>query len=116
MAAIDQIKWDELSESELGLIIERAEQALEQIKKQKFDEVQEQIRQLATSVGMSPEEVIMQMSRGRRGSRAASAKGVRIVRYRNPEDPEQTWTGRGKHPNWLREKLQAGANLEDFKV
>jgi DNA-binding protein H-NS len=118
MATIDKIKWEDLSEDELNLIVEKARQALDQIKKHRFEEVQDQIRQLANSVGMSPEEVVMQMQRsgGRRSDRSGIGNSEKNVRYRNPENPTQTWTGRGKRPNWLLEKLNAGANLDDFKA
>lgn len=38
------------------------------------------------------------------------------VKYRNPANQEETWTGRGKKPNWLNKMLTAGYSLEDFKV
>lgn len=37
-------------------------------------------------------------------------------KYRDPEKPECTWAGRGKQPGWLKEKLEAGASLEDFLI
>lgn len=37
-------------------------------------------------------------------------------RYRNPENPEQTWTGRGKQPAWLHAAIAAGADLDDFLI
>ena len=37
-------------------------------------------------------------------------------KYRDPDKPENTWAGRGKMPGWLKEKLEAGASLEDFLV
>ncbi len=37
-------------------------------------------------------------------------------KYRNPERPKETWSGRGKMARWLSEKLAAGARLEDFAV
>lgn len=37
-------------------------------------------------------------------------------KYRDPAKPENTWAGRGKQPGWLKEKLEAGASLEDFLV
>ena len=37
-------------------------------------------------------------------------------KYRNPERPSETWSGRGKMARWLSEKLEAGAELEDFAV
>lgn len=37
-------------------------------------------------------------------------------KYRDPEKPENTWAGRGKQPGWLKEKIEAGASLDDFLV
>ena len=39
-------------------------------------------------------------------------------KYRNPDPPHQTWSGRGKMAKWLREKLEAdaGARLLDFLI
>lgn len=37
------------------------------------------------------------------------------VKYRNPETGE-TWTGRGKRPKWIEEKMVEGSNLEEFLV
>ena len=36
--------------------------------------------------------------------------------YANPDDPTQTWAGLGKRPPWLTERLEAGAQLEDFQI
>ena len=36
------------------------------------------------------------------------------VKYRDKSG--NTWAGRGAQPRWLREKLKAGAKLEDFAV
>jgi DNA-binding protein H-NS len=38
------------------------------------------------------------------------------VRYRNPADPLEHWSGRGRMPRWLRAKIEAGAALLDFKI
>lgn len=37
-------------------------------------------------------------------------------RYRNPDDHSQTWTGRGKPPEWLQAKLDAGDQLTDYAI
>lgn len=45
----------------------------------------------------------------------SSLKGRRVaIKYRDKSG--NTWTGRGAQPIWLREKLKAGAKLEDFAV
>jgi len=49
------------------------------------------------------------------GERRSSLKGRRVpVKFRDRSG--NTWAGRGAQPRWLREKLKAGAKLEDFAV
>lgn len=36
------------------------------------------------------------------------------VKYRDPERPENTWTGKGKQPKWLQEKIEQGASKDQF--
>jgi DNA-binding protein H-NS len=51
---------------------------------------------------------------GRRG-RGSAMKGRKVpIKYRDKSG--NTWAGRGAQPVWLREKLKAGAKLEDFAV
>jgi DNA-binding protein H-NS len=50
-------------------------------------------------------------SRGRK----SVLKGRKVaIKYRDKSG--NTWAGRGAQPVWLREKLKAGAKLEDFSV
>ena len=45
----------------------------------------------------------------------SSLKGRKVaIKYRDRSG--NTWAGRGAQPVWLREKLKAGAKLEDFAV
>ena len=37
-------------------------------------------------------------------------------KYRNPEDRNETWAGRGKQPRWLVAQLRSGKKLEDFQI
>lgn len=37
-------------------------------------------------------------------------------KYVSPDDPSLTWSGRGRKPRWLQDALDAGKNLEDFKI
>jgi DNA-binding protein H-NS len=67
------------------------------------DELKNQLSRLGGEIGHT--------KRGRR----ASLKGRKVpVKYRDGSG--NTWAGRGAHPIWLREKLKAGAKLEDFSI
>src|SRR5262250_21619 len=37
-------------------------------------------------------------------------------KYRNPDQPSETWAGRGKRPRWLVAQLGSGKRIEDFKI
>jgi DNA-binding protein H-NS len=39
-----------------------------------------------------------------------------LPKYRNPSDPAETWSGRGKQPRWLVGQLRAGKKLDDFRI
>jgi DNA-binding protein H-NS len=49
------------------------------------------------------------------GGRGGKGRTV-AAKYVNPEDPSETWTGRGRKPRWLTAKLQEGAKLEKFLI
>jgi len=37
-------------------------------------------------------------------------------KYRNPANPAETWTGRGKPPRWLAAELADGKSKDDFLI
>jgi DNA-binding protein H-NS len=70
---------------------------------QKAVHLEEQLSMLGADVGTG------------RGDRRSAIKGRKVpIKYRDKSG--NTWAGRGAQPVWLREKLKAGAKLEDFAV
>lgn len=115
MSESDRFDLEQLSDQELENLHAHLQKELEVREENKIKQVENEYRRLAASIGMEPEEVVMQMQR--KGAKRTSAQGVRKeVRYQNPDNPLQTWAGRGKRPKWLTEKLENGASLEDYKV
>ena len=54
-------------------------------------------------------------ARPRRGRPVGSVSRKPVpIRYR--DDEGNTWTGRGKQPNWLRAHVEAGHDIEEFRV
>jgi DNA-binding protein H-NS len=39
-----------------------------------------------------------------------------LPKFRNPDEPSETWAGRGKKPRWLTRQLRAGRRLDDFRI
>lgn len=52
------------------------------------------------------------------GAKAAPAKRQSKVaaKYRNPNNQDQTWSGRGRQPLWLAALLAEGKQLEELAI
>src|SRR5258707_14553597 len=37
-------------------------------------------------------------------------------KYRNPQTPSETWSGRGKQPRWLVAAIKTGRKIDDFRI
>jgi len=37
-------------------------------------------------------------------------------KYRHPENPEITWTGRGRQPEWMKSALAEGRTKDEFLI
>jgi DNA-binding protein H-NS len=46
----------------------------------------------------------------------AKPKATPEPKYRHPENPSITWSGRGRKPGWISEGLADGKTLEDFAI
>jgi DNA-binding protein H-NS len=70
----------------------------------------------------SLESELVKLSRVEMGSgrsKASFGRGVRgkvAPKYRNPENPSETWAGRGLKPRWLVAALKSGKKLDDFSI
>jgi DNA-binding protein H-NS len=49
------------------------------------------------------------------GARGGKGRTV-AAKYANPDDPSETWTGRGRKPRWLAAKLKDGGKIEKFLI
>ena len=69
-------------------------------------EVKKALAELAEKRGFKLQELMGGRGKGK----------MTIAKYANPEDSSQTWTGRGRKPNWLVAKLKRGASMSDFAI
>ena len=75
-------------------------------------ELRQKLTDLAAASGFTIDEVFG----GKRG-RAGAPKGSAPIKFRNPDNPSETWSGRGRRAMWLADKLKKrGAKIEDFAV
>jgi len=98
---------DRLSYVQLLSLQKRVEEAIAAKRVADAQTTKGQLRQMAEKAGFDIKELF-----GRRGS----SKGTGVAKYRNPKDTSQTWTGRGRKPNWLVDAVKKGAKIESFAI
>jgi DNA-binding protein H-NS len=100
----------DMSEAELNSVIENARKALKEKQESKRKEVLSKIKELAGSIGVN-----IEISES--GAKSSSRKGSSVpIKYRDPSNSNNKWTGRGMKPKWLKELLDQGRNLKDFEI
>lgn len=45
-----------------------------------------------------------------------ATKAAGPAKYRHPENPSITWSGRGRQPTWLKEAVDAGKSKDNFLI
>jgi DNA-binding protein H-NS len=105
MAAINV---DKMSLKELVSLEAKLKSAIAVARDEERSELKKKMAELAGSHGFSVSE-LFDGARGRK-------KPVGIAKYANPDDRSDTWTGRGRKPNWLLARLKKGAKLSEFEI
>lgn len=101
--------YNNLSETELQVVIEKAEIALKEKQSKKKKQVIAEIKSLAASIGVTVDI--------KGGAEKTVRKGKKVdPKYRNPDDASKTWTGRGVAPKWMQALLSAGKDKSEFLI
>ena len=113
-ASNGSIDIDSLSLKELTALLIEVEAAIPEKKKTEIVGLRVKLEAVAAEAGYTLAEVVG----GRAGKRGpAASSGMVAVKYRNPDNPAETWSGRGRTARWLAEKLKKrGVKVEEFAV
>jgi DNA-binding protein H-NS len=72
------------------------------------NQLKEKVEAMVASAGFKMSD-LFGGGRGGKGRKVA-------VKYANPADPSETWTGRGRMPRWLTAKLKDGDKKDKFLI
>lgn len=104
------IDLDSLSRSELMKLRGDVDKAIASLADRERKKAIEAAERAAAEHGFSLAELTGVPIPAKRGKSKSPAK------YRNPADPTQTWSGRGRKPRWIIEAAAAGRDLSDFEI
>lgn len=109
------------STDDLELLLTQQQQLqskIEELKRKGRDQAVISIRDLANKYGLTSSELARLGTGGfsMSGStgRTNKSSGPVAAKYRSPTG--ETWSGRGKRPNWLNAAIATGKNINDFLI
>ena len=109
---LTKITLDDLianSFSELALLQELVQKAIESKKHLEKEEAREKIKSIAEESGFSLNELFT-------NGKIKASKTKAPIKYRDPDDPSLTWSGRGRKPKWIGTYLASGKLLVDIEI
>ncbi len=116
------IDLSSLSAKELDSLISKAKSRMATLKKRKpIATVRSKLTALAKAEGYTIAELfggaaVARSPAPRKAAKRGKSTGKVAPKYRNPENPRETWTGRGMQPRWLAEQVRRGKSPTDFLI
>ena len=81
-----------------------------------FRVVAREINRLGLS-GVEINELFQRPKEAVKRRKPTKRKGIKLKpKYRNPENSEQVWTGRGNRPRWVTAALEKGLTLQGLLI
>src|ERR1700759_4356134 len=71
---------------------------------------------LAQRIDAERRELAERLARLDHYSGRSATAGPLPAKYCNPDNPRQTWAGRGRIPRWMEPALKAGKKKDDFLI
>ena len=102
-----------LSLPDLKKVMEACEAQIVETQKKEKAETLRMMRELAESKGVDFEEIVQELGGAKKDK---SRNGNLPPKFRHPEDPSKTWSGRGRKPQWLRDLEAQGHSADEYKV
>ncbi|XDA97834.1 H-NS histone family protein [Sulfitobacter sp. LCG007] len=102
------VNLDKLTLDELKDLQKDVKKAIDGYETRKRQEALAALDAKAKELGFSLSELT--------GAPKKGAKAVHAPKYRHPENPEMTWSGRGRQPGWIKEAVSAGEPLDQFLI
>ena len=97
-----------LSLSELKKMQKDVAKAISTYEDRQKAEARAKVEALARELGYSLAKLVVTETKSYRAPAAA--------KYRHPENPGHTWSGRGRRPQWFGEALEAGKTASDLAL
>jgi len=114
------IKLNKMTITELRRLRGKVDAELKRRDDSARKEVLKQVKKIAAEHGVALADVLAESkprAAAKAPAKASTSKGKRVpVKFRNPADASQGWTGRGRKPRWVEEWIASGKSIEELLI
>jgi DNA-binding protein H-NS len=110
MAGKATVDLDKLNLDELKTLSKDIEKAIARKETENVRKAREAAEAAAKQYGLTLQDVLGGAGKRKLSAPAAGAK------FRNPQASDQTWSGRGRQPQWFKDALAAGKSPADLAI
>ena len=103
---MSKIDLDSLSLNELKSLQKQVARAIDNYKERQRQTALAELEAKAQEMGFTLNDLL--------GGKKSKKAG--IPKYRHPDDPTVTWTGKGRRPDWVKDALAKGKSLDDLLI
>lgn len=103
-----KIDLSKLSLDDLKVLRKNVEKEIKEFKNRAKMAALKDLQAVAKKHGLSVEEIV--------GKKGKTKKAAAPAKYRNPADPSQTWSGRGRQPAWYKEATAKGKSAKSLEI
>lgn len=105
-----------MSRKELEKLASDVEKAMSKVNDREFKVAREAAAKAAAKHGFSLEELSGAPAPAKKARAKTGPKKVSPPKYCNPSDAAQTWTGKGRKPEWFKTAVESGTNPETLEI
>jgi len=101
-----------MSRAALETLKSDVESALVEVAEKEKQAARDAAEKAVAAFGYSLADITGNGLKGRKGG----AKSLSSPKYRNPENAEQTWTGKGRQPQWFKAAIATGQSPDAMEI
>jgi len=105
------INLEELSREELKKLLKDVEKAIKSVGKRELAAARNAAEKAVAEFGYTLDQIS-----GGKLPRGAGKGPKAKAKYRNPNNPEQTWSGRGRKPAWIHQAIADGIDVTALEI
>lgn len=112
---IEHLNLENLSDEQLRELQTHVKDTIDERVRNRLDEYRRIARDAGYELSLTRIGEEGRRRRGRMSGREDRRSEI-APKYRNPENPSETWSGRGREPKWIQHQIATGKSKEDFLI